>query len=64
MIGDRYDTDIVGGAQAGLHTAMVLTGVSTRDEAIHGPTPPDLIVNDLPALLNAWQTFYDQQPHV
>jgi ribonucleotide monophosphatase NagD (HAD superfamily) len=61
MIGDRYDTDILGGARAGLRTAMVLTGVSGREEALQGPFLPDLIVNDLPALLNTWQAFINQQ---
>src|SRR4029077_13681004 len=31
MIGDRRDTDIVAGIEAGLETILVLTGVSTRD---------------------------------
>ena len=55
MVGDRYDTDIFGAAQAGLHTAMVLTGISTRAEGEAGRPPPDLIVDDLPALLALWR---------
>jgi 4-nitrophenyl phosphatase len=55
VIGDRYDTDILGGAGAGLRTAMVLTGVSTAAEAEHGPILPDAIVADLPELLRVWQ---------
>ncbi len=55
MVGDRYDTDIFGAAQAGLHTAMVLTGISTRAEGEAGRPPPDMIVDDLPALLALWR---------
>jgi len=33
MIGDRMDTDIVSGLEAGLETILVLTGLTTRDEA-------------------------------
>ncbi len=33
MIGDRMDTDVVSGLEAGLETILVLTGVTTRDGA-------------------------------
>jgi 4-nitrophenyl phosphatase len=39
MLGDRYETDIVGGRQAGLVTVAVATGVSTA-EALRGHVPP------------------------
>jgi 4-nitrophenyl phosphatase len=55
VIGDRYDTDIVGGARAHLKTAMVLTGVSTITEVEQGPVAPDMIIADLPELLRLWQ---------
>ena len=32
MIGDRMDTDVVAGLEAGLSTVLVLTGVTQRDE--------------------------------
>lgn len=55
IIGDRYDTDILGGASAGLRTAMVLTGVSSAADVEHEPIQPDAIFADLPALQRAWQ---------
>jgi 4-nitrophenyl phosphatase len=51
MVGDRYDTDIVGAIDLGLTTAGVLTGVSTREEFQRQNPPPDLIVTGLPELL-------------
>ncbi len=54
MLGDRLDTDILGGINAKMRTIMVLTGVSTREEA-EGPIKPDVIYADLPALLAAFQ---------
>ena len=53
IIGDRLDTDIVGGSRAGLQTLMVLTGVSTRDEAAQADVKPDHIFENLAALQTA-----------
>ncbi len=55
IVGDRYDTDILGGARAGLKTALVLTGVSDAAEAQRGPLMPDAIIADLGELLHAWR---------
>jgi NagD protein len=37
MIGDRMDTDIVAGLEAGLEAILVLTGVTTREMAERFP---------------------------
>jgi len=49
VVGDRLDTDILGGVRAGCRTALVLTGISTFEEATDFEVKPDLI---LPALEN------------
>jgi HAD superfamily hydrolase (TIGR01457 family) len=55
MVGDRYDTDISGAIALGLQTAGILTGISTRAEFEQVATPPTLIVEDLPNLIDAFR---------
>jgi 4-nitrophenyl phosphatase len=52
-IGDRVDTDILGGKRAGLTTICVLSGSSNRDEAEAIGT--DLIFDDIAHLLETWK---------
>jgi 4-nitrophenyl phosphatase len=47
MIGDRLDTDVVGGRRAGLRTVLVLSGVTTPAEAAAAAPPPDATLKDL-----------------
>ncbi|OFW60970.1 MAG: hypothetical protein A2W01_11835 [Candidatus Solincola sediminis] len=51
MIGDRLDTDILGGWRAGMDTCLVLTGISKREDVEEFEPRPDLIVNNLMELL-------------
>jgi 4-nitrophenyl phosphatase len=51
MIGDRLETDIDGAASAGLRSALVLSGVSHRDELAASPHQPDGVFEDIAALL-------------
>ena len=53
VVGDRLDTDILGGVRAGCKTALVLTGISSFEEATHFEVRPDLIVPALENLLDA-----------
>jgi 4-nitrophenyl phosphatase len=55
LLGDRLDTDILGGKRAGIATIMVLTGISTPEEVEASELKPDLLFPDLPALLSAWR---------
>ena len=57
MIGDRMDTDVVAGLEAGLHTILVLTGVATRESAERHPYRPSRIVDSVADLVDgvaAW----------
>jgi len=45
MIGDRMDTDIIAGIEAGLHTILVLTGISDQAEIERYPFRPDEILS-------------------
>ena len=47
MIGDRMDTDIVGGLEAGMRTALVLTGVSTQETIEQFPYRPDFVFDSV-----------------
>ncbi len=47
MIGDRMDTDIVGGLEAGMTTALVLSGVSSRESIERFPYRPDFVFDDV-----------------
>ncbi len=51
VIGDRLETDIAAGQQVGCHVALVLSGVSTREEAKAWQPTIDLIANDLAELV-------------
>ena len=51
MIGDRMDTDIVAGIEAGLHTILVMTGISDEVEINRYPFRPDEIVAGVHELL-------------
>jgi 5'-nucleotidase len=53
MIGDRMDTDVVAGLEAGLETILVLTGISTRESAERYPYRPSRIVESVADLAEA-----------
>jgi NagD protein len=51
IIGDRMDTDIIAGIEAGLHTVLVMTGISDEAEVEKYPFRPDEIVDSVADLL-------------
>jgi 4-nitrophenyl phosphatase len=51
VVGDRLETDIAGGQAAGMPTALVLSGVSTRVQAEGWKPKVDIVVDDLAELI-------------
>jgi NagD protein len=52
MIGDRMDTDVLCGLEAGLETILVLTGISTRGEIDRFPYRPSRVVDSIADLID------------
>jgi NagD protein len=52
MVGDRMDTDVVSGLEAGMHTVLVLTGSTQREEAERHPYRPSRIVDSIADLID------------
>jgi NagD protein len=52
MIGDRMDTDVVAGMEAGLTTFLVLTGMTTRDDVERFPYRPTAIYESVADLVD------------
>jgi len=51
MIGDRMDTDVISGLEAGMETVLVLTGVTTREAAERYPFRASRIVDSIADLV-------------
>ena len=51
VVGDRLATDIAGAQELGCRTALVLSGVSSVEDARNWSPPPDLVAQDLSAVL-------------
>lgn len=52
VVGDRLETDILGGQKLGCHTALVLSGIATHEEAEKHLPPVDFIVPTLGDMVN------------
>ncbi|MEV6340266.1 HAD-IIA family hydrolase [Nocardia vinacea] len=51
MIGDRMDTDIVSGLEAGMRTVLVTTGISTRESVEQFPYRPTVVLDSVADLV-------------
>jgi len=54
VLGDRLETDVVGGQRMGLGTLFVLSGVTAREELVQSAIQPDLVFEDVAHLQGAW----------
>src|SRR5262245_33329666 len=52
MVGDRMDTDIVSGLEAGLQTCLVLTGSTRREQVERFPYRPTCVVDSIADLVD------------
>lgn len=51
MIGDRMDTDVISGMEAGMRTVLVTTGISTRDSVENYPYRPTMVLDSIADLV-------------
>ena len=56
ILGDRVETDILGGQRAGLITVLVLSGVSTRADIGKIDSEPDIVFANMVELARAWRS--------
>jgi NagD protein len=57
MVGDRMDTDVVSGLEAGLRTVLVLTGSTKPEQVERFPYRPTAVVGsiaDVVELVDQW----------
>jgi NagD protein len=52
MVGDRMDTDVIAGIEAGLETILVLTGVTRREDVERFPYRPGRVVESVADLVD------------
>ena len=52
MIGDRMDTDVLAGLEAGMETFLVLTGLTQPDDVERHPFRPSRVVNSIADLVD------------
>ncbi len=56
MLGDRLETDILGGQRAGLKTILVTSGIDNEDSILQKGIQPDAIFSGIEELGRYWRT--------
>ncbi|MCI1978149.1 MAG: HAD-IIA family hydrolase [Bifidobacteriaceae bacterium] len=56
MIGDRMDTDVIAGVEAGLNTFLVLSGITEKSEVENYPFRPNKVVSSIKDLIDVAKT--------
>lgn len=54
VLGDRLETDILGAVRLNLKSALVLSGVTTREELAGSDYQPDWVFDDITDLMKKW----------
>ncbi len=54
ILGDRLDTDVLGGHRLGITTILILSGVSRPEDAASATVKPDYVFWDLPELMRSF----------
>jgi len=54
VIGDRLETDILGGQRAGLITILVLSGATSQQDLGNSPVKPDFVFKNVKQLYESW----------
>ena len=63
VIGDRLETDILGGQRAGLSTILVLSGATSRQELENSSIKPDLVFEGVGQLHEVWSRLWQRTPN-
>ncbi len=60
MIGDRMDTDVISGMEAGMRTILVTTGISTRHSVENYPYRPTMVLDSVADLVGRVRTPFTE----
>jgi len=61
VVGDRLDTDVLGGQRAGLVTILILSGITTPDDLRRSPIRPHFVFQNLKRLLEEMAPAHHRQ---